>query len=134
MKRLKTLLAQRQQTLAPVVEAPAARDMAEMRPQGELDRQGLRVLAQACVRHAQGGRTQVALDLSLVDHVDYRGVGALLTARRLLQKASGELALCGASPYLQAILRAAGAYGELPTYPSMHQARQAFAQDRFARP
>jgi len=97
-----------------------------VRPDGELGVTELRALAQHCFRCAQEGQFQILLDLSYVDHVDYRGVGMLIAARQLLRRQGGELLLCGANPYLQAILRAAGAHGKLEHCDSVDAARARF--------
>jgi len=94
-----------------------------MRPSGELGVTELRGLAQHCFRCAQEDRVLLVLDLSEVDHVDYRGVGMLVAARQLLRRQGGELLLAGASPYVCAILRAAGSHGKLERCATVEAAR-----------
>jgi anti-anti-sigma factor len=97
-----------------------------LRPDGELGVAELRALAQHCFRCAQEGQFQLLLDLAFVDHIDYRGVGMLIAARQLLKRQGGDLLLCGANPYLQAILRVAGAHGKLENCESVDAARARF--------
>ena len=97
-----------------------------VRPDGELGVTELRALAQHCFRCAQEGEVQQVLDFSYVDHVDYRGVGMLVAARQLLRRQGGELFIAGASPYVQAILKAAGAHGKLECCTTVEAARARF--------
>lgn len=100
--------------------------VAVIRPEGELGVPDLRALAQHCFRQAQDGCLQLVLDLEYVDHVDYRGVGMLCAARQLLVRQGGDLKLASVSPYLAAILRAAGAHGKLEAWATVGQARAKF--------
>jgi|SRR6185312_13802210 len=97
-----------------------------LRPDGELAATELRAIAQHCFRCAQEGQRRMVLDLSYVDHLDFRGVGMLTAARQLLKRAGGDLILAGASPYLAAILRAAGAHGKLELCATVEAARARF--------
>lgn len=97
-----------------------------VRPDGELGVTELRALAQHCFRCAQEGELQLVLDLEFVEHIDYRGVGMLIAARQLLKRQGGDLVLANASPYLIAILRAAGAHGKLEVSPTLAAAKASF--------
>lgn len=101
-------------------------EVAIVRPDGELGITELRALAQHCFRCAQEGEVQLVLDLEYVDHIDYRGVGMLVAARQLLRRQGGDLVLANASPYLVAILRAAGAHGKLELSRTLAAAKARF--------
>ena len=101
-------------------------EVAVVRPEGELSVTELRALAQHCFRCAQEGAVRLVLDLQFVEHLDYRGVGMLVAARQLLRRQGGDLILANASPYLVALLRAAGAHGKLETGVSVEAAKARF--------
>jgi anti-anti-sigma factor len=105
---------------------PEVLEPSVLRPDGELGVTELRALAQHCFRCAQEGQLQLVLDLSYVDHLDYRGVGMLIAARQLLRRQGGDLVLASASGYLQAILRAAGSFGKLEICATVEAARARF--------
>lgn len=113
---------------APEPISPAA-EVAVVRPEGDLSISDLRALAQHCFRCAQEGIVELVFDLEFVDHLDYRGVGMLCAARQLLVRQGGDLLLASVSPYLAAILRAAGAHGRLELCPTVAAARARFLDD-----
>jgi len=94
--------------------------------EGELSRDGLAEVADTLFRLVHRGCRKVVVDLEDVGHLDYRGVKPLLQRAALLRSAGGDLKLCGASPYVAAILRAAGAWQELELYPTRASALAAF--------
>jgi anti-sigma B factor antagonist len=118
---------------SPALRKPASparpAEVAVVRPEGELAISDLRALAQHCFRCAQEGVVEVVFDLEFVDHLDYRGVGMVCAARQLLVRQGGDLLLANVSPYLAAILRAAGAHGRLELCPSVAAARARFLDD-----
>ena len=110
------------------IQALLARELhaGVIRPEGELSASDLRAIAQYCFREAQEERRQLIIDFQAVDHLDYRGVGALVAARQLLLRSGGDLKIAGCSTYLKAIVRAAGAQDDLELHPTLEDAQVAF--------
>jgi anti-anti-sigma factor len=94
--------------------------------EGELSRDGLAEVGETLFRLVHRGCRKVVVDLSDVGHLDYRGMKPLLQRAALLRAAGGDIKLCGASPYVAAILRVAGAWQELELYPTRASALAAF--------
>jgi anti-sigma B factor antagonist len=107
--------------------ALAALDAAVLRCEGEMEEQALAHLGDELFRLAHRGIRKVVLDLSGVDHVDYRGLKPLAARARLLRSAGGDLKLCGLSSYLSAILRAAGVEDDFEMYRNAEEAKASFA-------
>jgi anti-anti-sigma regulatory factor len=59
--------------------------------------------------------------------LDYRGVRPLASRADLFRQAGGDIKLCGLSPYLRAIFRAAGARDAFEEFPSAEEAHVAFS-------
>jgi anti-sigma B factor antagonist len=98
--------------------------------EGELLEKDLTQVCEELSLRMQRGLRNVVLDLSGVSHLDYRGVKPLLARAEAFRKAGGDIKLSGLSPYLAAILRAAGAHDVFELYPHMNDARAAFALAR----
>jgi anti-sigma B factor antagonist len=98
--------------------------------EGELLEKELAQVCEELARRMQRGLRNVVLDFSDVSHLDYRGVKPLVARAEAFRKAGGDLKLSGLSPYLAAILRAAGAHDAFELYPHMNDARAAFALAR----
>ena len=107
--------------------AGVARDVATLRCEGEMGTLELSALCEELFRLSHRGCRKVVIDLSLVDHVDYRGLRPLAARAKLLAAAGGGLKLAGLSPYLAAIFRAAGVDEELAMYRTAEEARLSFA-------
>lgn len=107
--------------------ALAALDVAVLRCEGEMEEFALQHLSEELFRLANRGVRKVVLDLSGVDHVDYRGLKPLAGRARLLRSSGGDLKLCGLTPYLAAILRAAGVEDEFEMYRDADEAKASFA-------
>jgi len=93
---------------------------------GELGLAELDEVGQELFRLMHEGRIRVVLDLAGVPHADYRGMRALISRAELFRRAGGDLKLSGLSPYLDAIVRAAGGHGKLERYATAKDARDAF--------
>ena len=90
-------------------------------------------LAQLCAELGQKlvrGTRNVVLDFGEVPHLHYRGVRGLLERAEAFRRAGGDVKLSGLSPYLAAILRAAGAADAFEVYRHPADARAAFALAR----
>jgi anti-sigma B factor antagonist len=98
--------------------------------EGELLERDLVQVCEDLGARMQRGLRNAVLDFSDVSHLDYRGVKPLLARAEAFRKAGGDIKLSGLSPYLAAILRAAGAHDCFELYPHMNDARAAFALAR----
>lgn len=120
------------QTAFDVTPGPAGRPpVATLFLEGELSQEALAEVGDALFRLVHRGHRQVVVDLADVGHLDYRGVKPLVQRAVLLRAAGGDIKLCGASAYVAAILRVAGAWQELEVHPSRASALAAF-QPRWA--
>jgi len=90
---------------------------------GELDQTSLCELGDRLIRLLDQSCVWVLLDFSDVEHLDYRGVPALVARAEAFRRAGGDLKVCGLSPYLQAVLRAGGAYGAFEVFRDAAEAR-----------
>jgi len=104
----------------------ASVDVAVIRCEGEMGEFELAHLGEELFRLGNRGCRRVVLDLSGVDHLDYRGLKPLASRARLLRTAGGDLKLAGLSSYLAAILRAAGVEEEFELYRNAQDAKAAF--------
>ena len=100
---------------------------------GELDQAALAELGDRLIRLLDQSCVWVLLDFSAVEHLDYRGVGALAARAEAFRHAGGDLKVCGLSPYLQAVLRAGGAHGSFEVFANPSDARAAM-HSPFERP
>jgi anti-anti-sigma factor len=110
------------------IAATKAPDVAIIRCEGEMGDMELAQLGEELFRVTNRGYGKVVLDLSKVDHIDYRGVGPLAARARLLKRAGGGLSLTGVSAYLAAILRAAGVDEDFEMHRTIDDALVSFAQ------
>lgn len=103
-------------------------DVAVIRCEGEMGEFELLHISEECLSLSGRGCSKVVLDLTAVDHVDYRGVRPLVTRARQLRKAGGDIKLAGLSAYLAAIFRAVGAEDEFELYRNAEEAKAAFVE------
>ena len=106
-------------------------DVAVIRCEGEMSDMELAHIGEELFRLSHRGYQRVVLDLSRVDHLDYRGLGPLSARARLLRAAGGDLKLAGLSPYLAAIFRAAGLEDAFESYGEVEDAKRAFLSSFF---
>ena len=109
--------------------AAAEADVHVMAPEGELGEREMTRLCDDIVGLSCAGKVNLVLDLSNTSHVDYRQVRPLLSRATFLRQTGGDLKLCGLSPYLHAIFRAAGAWTDFEIHPTAEEASAAFAHD-----
>jgi len=100
--------------------------IAVLRLDGELGCAELADVGAELFRQVARGRVRIVLDLSAVPHLDYRGVRPLMSRAELLQRNGGDVKLVGLTPYLEAVLRAGGAYAAFESYRSLEAALRAF--------
>lgn len=106
-------------------------DVVVIRCEGEMGYMELAHIGEELFRLNHRGYQKVVLDLSHVDHLDYRGLAPLGARARLLRSAGGDLKLCGLSPYLAAIFRAAGLEDSFENYAEAEDAKRAFLSSLF---
>lgn len=109
--------------------AAAEADVHVMAPEGELGEREMTHLFDEIVRLSCAGKMNLVLDLSATHHVDYRQVRPLLSRATFLRQTGGDLKLCGLTPYLAAIFRAAGALANFDVFDTAEEASAAFAAD-----
>ncbi|MFN7130767.1 MAG: STAS domain-containing protein [Myxococcales bacterium] len=107
--------------------ALAIADVATIRCEGEMGQFELEHLCDEIFRLTNRGRTKIVLDLTGVDHLDYRGLAPLAARARLLRKAGGDLKLAGLSAYTAALFRAAGVDEDFEMYENAEDAKVAYA-------
>lgn len=119
----------REQSMAEKTRAAAlaVADVATIRCEGEMGQFELEHLCDEVFRLTNRGRVKLVLDLAGVDHLDYRGLGALAARARLLRKAGGDLKLAGLSAYTAALFRAAGVDEDFEMYATAEDAKVAYA-------
>ncbi len=93
---------------------------------GELFAGDLRAIGAELFRLASRRRLAVVLDFSAVTHFHFRGASALAARAKLFRSGGGDIKIAGASPYLQALLRAGGAHDAFDHHPDAAAARAAF--------
>jgi anti-anti-sigma regulatory factor len=98
-------------------------------PEGELGEREMTRLFDEIVGLSCAGKVNLVLDLSGTNHVDYRQVRPLASRAAFLRQTNGDLKLCGLSPYLHAIFRAAGAWSQFEIFETAEEASAAFAAD-----
>ncbi len=79
-------------------------------------------------RLSGAGTRYIVLDLTRVEHADYRRLPMLVQQAIQLRHAQGDLKLCGLSGYLAELFKAGGVDGKLETYGTAAEARVAFAR------
>ncbi|MFN0063200.1 MAG: STAS domain-containing protein [Myxococcaceae bacterium] len=99
---------------------------------GELTVRDLYNVGEQVLRLGRRGFRGVALDFTDVAHLDYRGVKALMALTGDFRAKGGEVKLTGLSPYLAAVLRAAGAHSAFECYRHPDEREEAYA--RLGRP
>jgi anti-sigma B factor antagonist len=95
--------------------------------EGELTPRQLKGLGEHLLKLAQRGIRRVAVDLSDVSHLDYRGVRPLMERAVEFRKLGGEVKLTGLTPYLATILRVAGAHSVFSCYREPSSVKEAFS-------
>ncbi len=97
--------------------------------EGELGLDELRRIGEELFRVCARGQRQVVLDLSQVNHIDYRGIAPLVARAQLFRSAGGDVRVSGVSGYLFHIFRAAGAHDAFLFFADPDNARASFASD-----
>jgi anti-anti-sigma factor len=88
---------------------------------GWIDAVAARGLDRALDDIASRGVTQLLLDCSHVNHIDYRHVPELVAALARFEARAGGTVVCGLSPYLRDLFRMAGCEPELRCWPSAEE-------------
>jgi anti-anti-sigma regulatory factor len=98
-------------------QRPAGR-LAHFALRGWLDRTAVTRLSRTLDDLGARGIEQLLLDVSLVRHIDYRTVPALVEALTRFETRAGGFVVCGLSPYLRDLFRLADCEGRLRCWPS----------------
>jgi anti-sigma B factor antagonist len=105
---------------------PSTNQVLTLTLDGEWQSDAMRDLGRVLERLIHSGWRGLVLDLRNVDHLEYRGVGRLVSVAGVARRAGGDLKLVGLSDYLRLILKAAGAHELFENYPDQKAARAAF--------
>ena len=95
--------------------------------EGELSLNDLRKVGEELFRLAMRGHKNVVLDLSQVNHLDYRGLRPLAARADMFRAAGGDVRISGLSGYLMHIFSAAGTHDAFQFFADTENARQSFA-------
>ncbi len=98
-------------------------------PRSEMDRSAMAALCLRARHLSRLGKRRFFLDLRRTPHLDYRALPALCRLSRFVTRCGGRLDLCGAGPYLEAILRFAG-LDFLPRHATRSEALRSLAPQR----
>ncbi len=101
-------------------------------PRGEVSGDGYELIERASAQPLRQGGPRIVLDLSHVEHLDYRGLPSFGRIAARLRAEGGDLRIAGASSYLRTILRFVGLEAELRLYPSAAEAVASFTPARAA--
>jgi len=93
---------------------------------GEMDETEFKTLELRLRKLREDGQTSVVLDLSKVEHMNYKVVGELIDWQKRFRDYSGDIKLVNVSSYLYDILRLYGFY-PFEIYPSRRAAMKSFA-------
>jgi anti-anti-sigma regulatory factor len=99
-------------------------------PRGEVSGDGYELIERAAALPLRQGGPRVVLDLTHVEHLDYRGLPSFGRIVARLRAEGGDLRLAGASSYLRTILRFVGLEGELRFFADADEAVASFAPAR----
>jgi anti-anti-sigma factor len=106
---------------------PPSRRVVTLVLDGELSDTELSEVSQELFRLAHRGHLRLVLDMTDVSHIDYRGVRPLAARASVFRNAGGDIKLAGLSPYLSAIIRAAGAQDAFEQFESPELAAASFS-------
>lgn len=95
--------------------------------EGELTLNDLRRIGDELFRLANRGHCYVVLDLSQVNHVDFRGLRPLIARVEMFRAMGGDVRIAGVSGYLLHIFRVAGAHEDFKFFVNPDNARASFA-------
>lgn len=107
------------------VEAINDKKIAFILPAGELDDKEFEKMDQKFQEMIQQGDLNIILDLSRVEHVNYKIVGSLIEYQQKFKELGGDIKLVNVSPYIYDILRLYGFY-PFEIFPSKRAALKSF--------
>jgi anti-anti-sigma factor len=99
-------------------------------PRGEISGDGYELIERAAAMPLRQGGPRIVLDLSHVDHLDYRGLPSFGRVAARLRAEGGDLRVAGASSYLRTILRFVGLESELRFFARADEAVASFSSAR----
>ncbi len=95
--------------------------------EGDLTLPDLAKVGDELFRLSSRGLRNVVLDMSHVNHLDFRGIRPLVARAELFRSAGGDIRVSGVSGYLFHIFRAAGAHDAFQFFADPDNARASFA-------
>ena len=96
--------------------------------EGELTLADLARVGDELFRLANRGVRNVVLDMTQVNHLDFRGIRALVARAELFRNAGGDIRVSGLSGYIFHIFRAAGAHDAFLFFADPANARASFTE------
>ena len=99
---------------------------------GNISRSSARWLDDVIISVFKSGQTNMILDFSKVEHIDYKLVEHLSSRIKELKNAGGEISLAAVNHYVRNIFKAMGWQEEL--YPSVAEALLGLLDEAVARP
>lgn len=107
------------------VEAVNNKRVSFFLPSGELDEKEFEKMDKKFQDMIQHGDLNIILDLSRVDHMNYKIVGSLIEYQQKFKELGGDIKLVNVSPYIYDILRLYGFY-PFEIFPSKRAALKSF--------
>jgi anti-anti-sigma factor len=101
-------------------------------PRGEVSGDGYELIERATAQPLRQSGPRIVLDLTGVEHLDYRGLPSFGRIAARLRAEGGDLRIAGASTYLKTILRFVGLEAELRLFPTAGEAVASFSLARAA--
>lgn len=94
-------------------------------PSGEINEEKFETIEGKLKSMIEAGEFNIILDLSRVNHINYKVVGWLIDYQKKFKEFGGDIKLVNVSPYLYDILRLYGFY-PFEIYPSKRAALKSF--------
>ena len=142
MKRLQDVRTQGRTAVREEAEAPlsagwlpaivADHGVRVLLPRGEVSGDGYELIERATALPLRQGGPRLVLDLTHVEHLDYRGLPSFGRIAARLRAEGGDLRIAGVSTYLRTILRFVGLEADLRLFSNADEAVASFAPARAA--
>jgi anti-anti-sigma factor len=94
-------------------------------PSGEIDEKEFENIEKRLKNMIESGDYNIIIDLSRVEHINYKVVGWLIDYQKKFKQFGGDIKLVNVSPYIYDILRLYGFY-PFEIYPSKRAALKSF--------
>ncbi|HEC79253.1 MAG TPA: anti-sigma factor antagonist [candidate division WOR-3 bacterium] len=107
------------------IEAIKDKKVSFFLPSGEIDEKQFEVMDKKFKSMIEAGEFNIIIDLSRVNHINYKIVGQLIDYQKKFKELGGDIKLVNVSPYLYDILRLYGFY-PFEIFPSKRAALKSF--------